>query len=295
MELRQLRYFVAVAEELHFGRAAARLHMSQPPLSAQVQKLEHAIGVRLLERSTRRIALTPAGELFHRRAREILTAVEAAGEEAREADAGRRGRLRVGFVGSANFTVLPLAIRTFRQDRPKVEVRLEALTSGEQVEALHAGTLDVGLIRLPALGTGLHLETILTEGLVAVVPDNHPLATEASIRAEDLVGQPLVMFPYQPMPGFVGQVLEMFAALEATPHIVQHAIHHETILSLVAADLGLSILPASATSAPAVGVRFLPIDPSPRSELAIATRPDLTSPVIEMFVQCLRRAADEHP
>jgi DNA-binding transcriptional LysR family regulator len=294
MELRQLRYFVAVAEELHFGRAAARLHMSQPPLSAQVQKLEHAVGVRLLERSTRRIALTPAGELFYRRAREILSAADAAGEEAREADAGRRGRLRVGFVGSTNFTVLPSAVRTFRQDRPKVEVRLEALTSSEQVEALHAGALDVGLIRLPALGTGLHLETILTEGMVAVVPDNHPLAARTSISTEDLLGQPLVLFPYQPMPGFVGQVLEMFASLEATPHIVQQAIHHETIFSLVAADLGLSILPASATSAPAVGVRFLPIDSSPRSELAIATRPDRTSPVIDFFVQCVRAAADQH-
>jgi DNA-binding transcriptional LysR family regulator len=294
MELRQLRYFVAVAEELHFGRAAARLHMSQPPLSAQVQKLEREIGVRLLERSTRTIALTPAGELFYRRAREILSAAEAAEEEAREADAGRRGRLRVGFVGSANFTVLPLAVRAFRQDRPKVEVRLEALTSGEQVEALHAGALDVGLIRLPALGTGLRLETILTEGMVAAVPDNHPLSTQTSVSVEEMVGQPLVLFPYQPMPGFVGQVLEMFASVEATPHIVQQAIHHDTILSLVAADLGLSILPASETSAPTVGVRFVRIDPSPRTELAIATRPDLTSPAIDFFVQCLRAAADKH-
>ncbi|MGY1746446.1 LysR family transcriptional regulator [Blastococcus sp. SYSU D00695] len=291
MELRQLRYFVTVAEELHFGRAAARLHMSQPPLSAQVQKLEHTLGVRLLERSTRRTTLTPAGELFLRRAREILAAADAAADEAREADAGRRGRLRVGFVGSANFTVLPPAIRAFRQDRPGVEVRLEALTSGEQVEALHAGTLDVGLIRLPALGTGLHLETLLTEELVAVVPDNHPLAARDGVGVEDLVGQPLVLFPYQPMPGFVGQVLEMFAEVEATPQIVQQAIHHETILSLVAADIGLSILPASATSAPALGVRFLPIESSPLSELAIATRPDLDSPMVSFFVDCLRRAA----
>jgi DNA-binding transcriptional LysR family regulator len=295
MELRQLRYFVAVAEELHFGRAAARLHMSQPPLSAQVRKLENTIGVRLLERSTRRIALTSAGELFYRRAREILNSADAAGEEAREADAGRRGRLRIGFVGSANFTVLPLAVRTFRQARPKVELRLEPLTSSEQVEALHADALDVGLVRLPALGTGLHLETILTEAMVVAVPDNHTLSTRASIKAEDLVGQPMVLFPYQPMPGFVSQVLDIFASLEATPHIVQQAVHHETILGLVAADVGLSILPASATYAPAGGVRFLDIDPSPRSELAIATRPDRVLPAIRFFVECLRRAADTRP
>jgi DNA-binding transcriptional LysR family regulator len=294
MELRQLRYFVAVAEELHFGRAAARLHMSQPPLSAQVRALEHEIGVQLLERSTRRTALTPAGELFYRRAREILSAADSAEEEAREADAGRRGRLRIGFVGSANFTVLPLAIRSFRQHRPKVEVWLDALTSNEQVAALHAGTLDVGLIRLPALGTGLHLETILNEAMVAVVPDNHILATRASIRVEDLIGEPLVLFPFQPMSGFVSQILELFASLEATPNIVQQAIHHDTILGLVAADLGLSILPASETHGGAPGVRFVPLDPSPRSELAIATRPDGASPAIDFFVRCLHKAADEH-
>jgi DNA-binding transcriptional LysR family regulator len=292
MELRQLRYFIAVAEELHFGRAAARLHMSQPPLSAQIRQLEHEIGVRLLERSTRRVTLTPAGELFHRRALAILGNVEDAVEESREADAGRRGRLRVGFVSSTNFTVLPIAAREFCRSRPRVELQLEPLTSGEQIESLHAGDLDVGLIRLPALDAGLHFETLLSEKMVAAVPDDHALANRASLAAKDLAGEPLVLYPYRLMPGFVSQVREMFASTGTTLRIVQQAIHHETVLGLVAAGIGLSILPASAEDAPTRGVRFVRIRSSPRSDLAIASRQEPHSPPAEYFIECLHRAAE---
>lgn len=147
MEIRQLRYFLAVAEELHFGRAAQRLHMSQPPLSVQVGRLEEEIGTALFERSTRRVSLTPAGIHLRMRAREILDDIDAAGREMREYADGLVGRLSAGFVSSANYTVLPGVVQLFRARRENVELALVPLTSGEQFERLRAGTLDVGIVR----------------------------------------------------------------------------------------------------------------------------------------------------
>ena len=294
MELRQLRYFVAVAEELHFGHAAARLHMSQPPLSSQVRRLERELGLDLLRRSTRRVSLTPAGEHFYRRTVALLTELDRAVEEAQEADAGRRGMLRIGFVSSANFTVLPTAIRQFREDRPGVELTLMPLTSSEQIEALHEGAVDIGLVRLPALGTGLRLETVFTETLIAVVPRGHQLAGRDEIEPEDLVAEPMVLFPYRLMPGFVGQVLQMFDAVGGRPNIVQQAIHHETALGLVAAGVGISILPASAERIATTDVRCIPIPSAPHVELAIARHPAQESFAADHFVECLHAAAIEN-
>ncbi|MGH3359773.1 MAG: LysR family transcriptional regulator [Nocardioidaceae bacterium] len=291
MELRHLRYFVAVAEELHFGRAAERLNISQPPLSTQVSQLERQIGVRLLERSTRKVTLTPAGLLFQRRAVALLADLDDAAQEAREADAGLRGRLRIGFVSSTNFTVLPPAVRRFRHARPQVELQLRPLASAEQIDSLHAGALDIGLIRLPALANGLHLETVLTESMVAAVPDDHAFTALDAVTADQLVAEPIVLFPYRLMPGFVGQVMEMFAATGRSPRIVQQAIHHETAIGLVAAGVGISILPESATRLHAGGIRLLPIVSSPRSELAIATPSDQSLVTVAPFVSCLHDAA----
>lgn len=296
MELRQLRYFAVVAEELHFGRAAARLHMTQPPLSTQMRHLERELGLDLLRRSTRRISLTPAGEHFYRRTVALLAGLDAAVEETREADAGQRGILRVGFVSSANYTLLPTAIRRFREGRPSVELALRPLTTSEQVEALHQGAVDIGLIRLPTVGTGLRLETVFVESLIAAVPHEHPLAIRAEIGVEDLAGEPMVFFPYGSMPGFVGQVLEMFdAAIGERPNIVQQVIHHETALGLVAVGVGVTILPASAARTATSEVRCIPIHPSPRSELAIALRPSERSPAVAYFVQCVRAFSDDTP
>lgn len=291
MELRQLRYFVAVAEELHFGRAAERLHMSQPPLSTQVRRLEREIGADLLRRSTRRVTLTTAGEAFYARALSVLEALDAAVEEAREADAGRRGALRVGFVSSANFSVLPPAIRSFREDRPGVRLDLRPLPSSEQIAALHAGTIDLGLLRLPALGTGLRLETVLSEPFVVVVPRWHRLAERQALDISDFADEPMVLFPYQQMPGFVGQVLQMFDAAGRAPRIAQQAIHHETAIGLVAAGVGLSILPASAARISTPDVRCVPLSPSPQSELAIAVLPGAGSAAIDAFAERLHDAA----
>lgn len=296
MELRQLRYFAVVAEELHFGRAAARLQMTQPPLSTQVRHLERELGVDLLRRSTRRISLTPAGEYFYRRTISLLSALDSAVEETREADRGRRGNLRIGFVSSANYTVLPSAVRRFREARPSVELALQPLTTSDQIEAIHQGSVDIGLIRLPTVGTGLRLETLFVESLIVVVPHGHALADRADIAVEELAEEPMVLFPYGSMPGFVGQVLEMFdAVVGGPPNIVQRVVHHETALGLVAVGVGVTILPASAARTASPDVRCIPIHPSPQSELAIACRPSETSPAVDCFVRCLRAAASEPP
>lgn len=288
MELRQLRYFVVVAEELHFGRAAARLHLSQPPLSTQIRALERELGVTLLERSTRRVALTPAGEHFRDRARSLLDDLDEAVAQTRDAQAGRRGVLRIGFVSSANFSVLPAGLRRFRRDRPQVTVDLSPLTSSEQVGALHAGSIDVGLIRTPMPGTGLSVRELLVEPFIALVPRGHALAARAEVGIEELVDEPLILFPYAAMPGFVGQVLRMYDAVGRAPIVAQQAIHHETAIGLVAAGVGVTILPQSAGRIATSDVVPLPIRDSLTSALAIAQRPGEQPAAAQHFVRCLR-------
>src|ERR1700749_4678303 len=176
MELRHLRYFVVVAEELHFRRAAERLHMSQPPLSQQIRALEEEVGATLLLRTQRKVELTGAGAAFLQRAREILGAVEDAALEARRVQRGEVGRLAIGFVGSAMYSVVPERLRAFRDRHPDVGLRLHELGTTEQLRRLDDGRLDIGFIRAPGSRPGLSTETVLREPVVAAPPDGHPLA-----------------------------------------------------------------------------------------------------------------------
>ena len=176
MELRHLRYFVAVAEELHFRRAAERLHMSQPPLSQQIRALEEEVGATLLLRNQRRVELTAAGAAFLERAREILDAVEDAARQARRVQRGEVGRLAVGFVGSAMYSFVPELLRAFREQAPDIALRLHELGTTEQLRQLEDGRLDVGFMRAPGRWPGLRVETVLEEPVVVALPDLHPLA-----------------------------------------------------------------------------------------------------------------------
>jgi len=286
MELRQLRYFLAVADELHFGRAAQKLHMSQPPLTVQIRRLEKELGLSLFDRSTRRVALTPMGAAFQQRVRAVLDDLDDAVEEINEVGSGRRGRLRVGFVSSASYTVIPQAVRLFRELQPRVDLVLRPLTSGEQIEGLLEGDLDLGLIRDPEPAPGLVLESLLTEELIAVLPSRHPLASQMSVSPDDLVGEGMILFPYRLMPGFVSQVLRIFAP-GRIPHVVQQAIHQETVVGLVAAGLGISILPESISRIHTEGVELRPISTRPVTSLLIA-RAGLSAPAVEEFAGCLR-------
>lgn len=289
MELRQLRYFLVVADELHFGRAAERLHLTQPPLTVAIRRLERELGVQLFDRTTRRVALTRAGEAFKRRVGEAVTELDEAAGDVASVAAGLSGRIRVGFVSSASYTTIPEAIRAFRRQRPRVELVLSPLTSGEQIEQLLDGDLDVGLIRDPGEVPGLAMELVSTEDLVAVLPEAHPLASRKEVRPEDLEGEPMILFPYRLMPGFVTRVLRLFDGLETSPQVVQQAIHQETVLGLVAAGLGISILPESVRRFQMPGVVTRPLAGRPQTAL-YAARGRSYSPAVDQFLNGLQRS-----
>lgn len=294
MELRQLRYFAAVAEELHFGRAAAKLHMSQPPLSVHIRELERELDVRLLHRSTRKVTLTAAGEAFQLRVQHILAELDEAVVEAQDFRDGRRGRVRVGFVSSASVTVIPAAVRRFRALHPRVDLVLNPLTSSEQLEALYAGGLDIGVVRDITAGPAVAaIEPLIGESMVAVLPARHPLATRELVTVADLVDEPLILFPGKLMPGFVTRVWEMFRAIGASPQVLQEAIHHETVVGLVSAGVGLSVLPASVSRFRPEEVVIRPIESAPQTSLMIARAAQTTTPVVDSFIQCLRYGSAE--
>ncbi|WP_423185148.1 LysR family substrate-binding domain-containing protein [Arthrobacter sp. NyZ413] len=201
--------------------------------------------------------------------------------------AGKSGKLRVGFVSSASYTTLPEAIRAFRKQWPRVELLLNPLTSGEQIEQLLDGVLDLGLLRDPGEIPGLKVDLVSTEDLVAVLPEAHPLALRESVRPADLQGEPMILFPYRLMPGFVARVLRLFDGLEAAPQVVQRAIHQETVLGLVAAGLGVSILPESVQRFQMPGLVCRPIAGNPQTAL-YAARGAKQALVIDQFMEYLR-------
>lgn len=293
MELRQLRYFVAVAEERSFGRAAQRLHMSQPPLSMQIKGLEGDLGVRLLERSTRRVALTDAGRAFLEKAREILDGVEEARAEAGGADAGLRGRLEVGFISSATLSLLPPAIRLFRERFAGVELELKELTSAQQVEALYEGKILVGLVRLPLQAAGVRFEPVLEEPLVVALPSGHRLEKLERVPLEAVADLPLIFFTRQLIPGFHAQIVELFGRVGAFPNVVQHAVHLQTIVGLVAGGLGIALLPGSAERVRREGVVYRPLDvDDATSWLGLAWVEGNNSLLVENFVDTVREVSE---
>lgn len=272
MELRQLEYFLTVAEELHFGRAAARLHISQPPLTVHIKRLEEELGVSLFDRTSRRVALTSEGARFQDLVRPILQDLDEAVEDIREIKAGRRGRVRVGFVSSASYELVPAGVRDVRLQHPGIHLDLQPMATGEQVEALLEKRLDIGIMRDAPLQAGLEFTTLLTEQMVGVLPANHQLATEPEISPEELIDTPLVLFPYQSMPGYVAKIMDIFHPLGHPPRIVQRAVNQENVMGLVAAGVGASILPASFSSFSLPGVVTKRISTAPTTRLELVTQ-----------------------
>ena len=285
MELRQLRYFVAVAEELHFRRAAERLHISQPPLSQQIRALEDELGFALLIRTRRRVQLTPAGEAFLGDARALLRELDGAVATARRIDAGQTGRLRIGFVGSALLSIVPGTVERFRASRPGVELELRERSTVDQLRAVGAGVVDVGLVRPPIEDErGLRAETVLRERTVAALPAAHPLAALARVPLRRLAVEPLVLFPSDQAPGFHDLLIEALAGAGADPRVIQYAPEMLTIIGLVAAGTGVSLVPASVSRLALDGVAYRPVVGAPRSELVAITRADDDSALVRAFV-----------
>ena len=285
MELRQLRYFVAVAEELHFRRAAARLHVSQPPLSQQIAALEAELGCRLLERTRRRVALTPAGAAFLRDARATLAELEVAARTARAIDAGQAGLLRVNFVGSALLSLVPGIVQRFRRARPEVEIELRERSTVEQLRALDTGVIDVGLVRPPIEAHDqLRTQVLMREPTIAAIPAGHPLARMRRIPFKRLAAEPLVLFPREQAPGYHDLLTGRLAATGHSPHVAQYAPEMLTIIGLVAAGIGVSPVPASVAHLALDGVTYRRLSGAPQTELLAVTRAADESPLARAFV-----------
>jgi DNA-binding transcriptional LysR family regulator len=294
MELRQLQYFVAVAEERHFGRAAQRLRMSQPPLSIQIKGLEAELGVRLLNRSTRRVTLTDAGSTFLERARKILGAVEEARDAVRGTEQGIRGRLDVGFISSATLTLLPPSIRLFRERFGGVELVLKELTSAQQVDALYEDEIKVGLVRLPMRAPGIQFEPVLEERLVVALPSGHVLEKHDRVSLEAIADLPLIFFTRQLIPGFHAQIVELFQRVGAFPNVAQHAVHLQTIVGLVASGVGIAILPSSAERVSREGVVYRALDvPDATSWMGLAWVEGDESRLVKNFVRTVREVSGD--
>jgi DNA-binding transcriptional LysR family regulator len=292
MELRHLRYFVAVAEELHFRRAAERLHMSQPPLSQQIRQLEREVGAQLLLRNQHRVELTASGAAFLERAREILDQVEAAALEARRVQRGEVGRLAVGFVGSAMYSVVPELLRAFRERYRDVVLRLHESGTTEQLRQLESGRIDVGFVRPRQLRPGLSMEPIYAEPVMVALPDRHPLAATRALHVHDLVGEPLILLTRAGSPGLRKALEPITDQLGGEDEIVQEVAEMQTVIGLVAAGVGISLVPESVRALQRRGVTYRDLaNGAPTVELAVAWRTGDDSPVLAAFLELMRASA----
>lgn len=291
VELRHLRYFVAVAEELHFSRAAARLHISQPPLSMQIRDLEEEIGCRLLRRSRRKVELTDAGASFLEEARYVLARVNQAVETARGVGSGVGGRISIGLISMAMDAFLTSVIQEFVPERPWVRLSLSEMTTNELLDALRARRVDVGFPRLYGhdLG-GLDSVIVLRERYILAFPRSHPLANRRRIPLRALEGVNLILSPRRVQPGVYDRIVESCRREGFDPEITHETVSRRTSMSLVAAGLGVSIVTASAQNVPWPGVAYRPIDADwPVVEIAAVWRQGDNRPLLVQFLDVVHR------
>lgn len=290
-----MRYFLAVAEHLHFGRAAESLGIRQPPLSQQIQSLEAELGVALFDRSARRVRLTAAGEAFRADAQGAVDHAAAAAREAQRAGRGETGHLAIGFVGSAALTMLPPLLRAFRDRYPAVTLDLRELTTTEQAAQLRTGRLDAGLLRPPLPepdAEGLHIEPVGRERLIAALPAGHHLGRTRGLALARLAHEPFVLFPRRLGPGLRDEIDDYCRTAGFTPTVVQEAVQMQTIVGLVAAGLGVSIVPSSLTGTHRNDVTFHPLHPVAKVvDLAVAHRRERPSPPTLALARLARNLA----
>lgn len=297
-ELRQLRHFVTVAEELHFGRAARRLHMTQPPLSQSIANLEDLFGAPLFVRNRRMVGLTAAGAALLPEARRILEEAAALPELVRRAASGEAGRLALSFVSTAGLGLLPDVLRRYRAAFPGVRLVLQEATSDVQFDELLSGRIDAGFVIPPqpgmhdALADGtLDYLKIIDEPLMLCAPSGLPaLAKPGPVCLRDLPPLPLVIFPRAVAPSLHDAILAAFRAAGVLPTIGQEAIQMQTIVSLVSGGMGLALVPQSVSNLMRPGVEYRALtDPAPLAETGLAWRRDNDSPVLKGFLELLKR------
>jgi DNA-binding transcriptional LysR family regulator len=284
MELRHLRYFVAVADELHFGRAAERLHISQPPLSQQIRALEAELGLDLFSRSGRTIKLTPAGKEFLVYARQVLAQVEQGVRSAQAVQRGETGRLTVGFITSMAYTYLPWVLRVFRSRFPKVELVLTEQETWSQLQAIAEERLHVGIVRGPVDTPGLASVTALSEPFVVALPENHVLAAARTVQLRKLVQEEFILFPREIGGHFYTQLMRLFQEAGFVPKVAQEAVQMHVVAGLVSAGIGVALVPASVELLPMRGVVYRPLSGSRgNAETAIVHRQGDNSPIVTAF------------
>ena len=292
IELRQLRYFVSVAEELHFGRAATRLHMTQPPLSQTIFALEELLGAALFERNRRSVALTPAGAALLPEARRLLAQAGELPALVQRAASGETGRLVLAFVSSADYSVLPPFLRAYRAAYPQVQITLQEATSDLQLEGLLNGSVDAGLL-IPPLPDKAKAELnylpVLKEPLILAAPEDLPaLRGKHEVSLRSLPSLPLIIFPRAISPSLYDAILAVFRTAGITPTIGQEAIQMQTIVSLVSAGMGIALVPQSVSNLRRPGVEYRPLaQATPLVETGLAWRRDNASPVLKGFLDLM--------
>ena len=290
MELRHLRYFVAIAEELHFGRAAKRLGISQPPLSQQIRALELELGTPLFARNRRRVELLEAGQTFLVHARRTLEEAERAVWAARAARRGQAGFLTVGFVGTMAYQFIPDVLQRFRSERPHVELGLRELHSADQIRALHEGRIQIGIVRMSSRDPRLQSVRLFSEEWVLALPAKHPLARRKVAALAAFANEPFVVFPRAVEPELHDSLMEQCSNAGFTPHVPIEATQAFSILALVSAGLGVALVPRSLHGVPARGVVFHSVRPRSEPIEVFATwRAGDDGPLLRSFVEIARQ------
>jgi DNA-binding transcriptional LysR family regulator len=295
VELRHLRYFRAVAEELHFGRAADRLHIAQPPLSQQIRQLERELEVSLFTRSTRRVELTAAGEAYLKRAIDVLDAVDDAGQQARRIALGVEGHLTIGCVGSATYSVLPRLVRALRDELPHVEISIRGeMLAPAQLSALLAGDIDIALLRPPVDNVDIRCETLRRDRLIAALPAEHPLAQRDLLHIGDLQGEDFIAHAGQGRSVMGGLLTAICADAGFAPRVRHEVSETSTLVTLVAAGLGVAVVPAPTADLDIAGVTYRQLEPSSLGvDLVAARLVNAPSPAIERAFGVLRQITQQ--
>jgi len=289
MEFRQLRQFDVLAQEMHFGRAAQRLFISQPALSASLQRLEESFGVRLFERDTRTVRITPVGELMLRYTREILSQVERTQGVSQALAEGRIGRLDIGFSGILFSPGLDKLFLRFRKDHPEVVIHLREITSQKQIEWLEAGRLDACLVSLPQPPVGIEHIPLLEDRFVACLPAGHRLARRKVIRASELRNEPFVFLSRERAPMTYDQLMGFCAQAGFHPDVVCAPDHALSVAKLVAQGLGVSLLPITLADAGVAGLVFVPVQsPPPDRHWYFAWKAGRRPPGLDVLIARMR-------
>ena len=297
MELRHLRYFVVLAEELHFGRAARRLSISQPPLSVAIRQLEESVGARLFERNSKEVRLTPAGQALQASALALLRQAEEAALQARDVGLGSAGRLRIGFVGAMLYRGLPQALVKFQARFPAVRISLAELNSGEQITELLHDRLDVGFVHTSRMPDELRHALLLSEAFVLCLPVGHRLARRRTVPVASLRHEPLVLFSRGASPDYHARILGICAAAGFVPDVRHEVRHWLSVVSLVSQGMGVALVPNALRHSGLRGAVFRPLDEeTARSDAHCVWRDGPENAVVQSFLRAVKApeaAADQ--